>query len=332
MEKLTEKKRDDFENSPNRLEIITITDTHNDYEAILRNLRIHGILDEKGEWKEDANNIHVIHTGDVVNKKNPDKKSLEYLFHLKATAPESCSVQILAGNHEMDYLMGCVGQAPEGSERKLIEGMSLLEISGPVLFLHGYPTRKLLRWILSYVIDEGFSVGEAVAEINRQFSEALEESSSGYTNKLKHFLFGDDKGEKKNPKNKMEKKTEQEKEKTAEQKTKPLFRKILPADYYQKHGNEVSALLAMLGVEVVVHGHARTPKGVQTVGEFKEYLPNITMIGNDVAVSDFKSTKPGESIPGNKWGSTKIIMENTDEGKSSVREMTFVNKDTREKM
>jgi hypothetical protein len=315
------------ESSPNKLEIITITDTHNDYEAILRNLKIHNIIDENGEWRDGVNNVQVIHTGDVINKKNPDKKSLEYMFHLKATAPESCSVEILAGNHEMEYLMGTKGIAEEGSERKLIEGMSLISASGPVLFLHGYPTRKLLRWILSYVTYEEYSVPDAIGEINRQFSEALEESSSGYNNKLKHFLFGE-KAKKKGLVHEAES-LEKKEENTEEiNKPKPLFQKVLPADYYQKHGKEVSELLAKLGIEIVVHGHARTSKGIQRIGEFSKYLPNVTLIDNDVAISEFKSTKPGEPTVGNKWGSTKIIMENSADGKSFVREMSFINKDT----
>ncbi len=327
-----------------KIEIITITDTHNDYEAIIRNLRIHDIIDENGEWKEGVKNIHVIHTGDVVNKKNPDKKSLEYIFHLKATAPKTCSVEILAGNHEMDYLMGKTGPAEEGSERKIIEGMSLLSSAGPVLFLHGYPTRKLLRWIESYTITDGYSVEEAIAEINRQFSEALEESTAGYNNKLSHFLFGDTEEKKKSGAEKENKKLKLENRKIIEddvdtstelpngRKLKPLFRKTLPIDYYQKHGKEVSELLSTLGFDVVIHGHVRSPRGVQSVGEFKEFLPNVTLISNDVAVSDFKSTKVGEPTAGNKWGSTKIIMENNSEGKTIINEMTFVNKDTVEQV
>jgi len=316
------------ESAPGKIEIITITDTHNDLEAIIRNLRIYDIIDEKGEWKEGMRNVQIVHTGDVVNKKDPDKKNLEYIFHLKATAPESCSVQILAGNHEMDYLMSSSGPAEEGSERKLIEGMSLVVVSGPVMFLHGYPTRKLLRWILSYG-----SLEEGINEINRQFSEALEESGWGYNEKLKHFLFGDN-GDKKGHDNKGEKKNAPEKtgENTAEKikkvKIKPLFRKTLPLDYYQAHGKEVESLLSKLGIEIVVHGHQRTPMGAQTVGEFKEFLPNTTLINNDVAVSEFKSTKPGEPVVGNKWGSTKITMKSGEDGKSTVQEMTFVNKNT----
>jgi len=309
------------ETSPGRQEIITITDTHNDLEAILRNLRVYHIINEDGEWKDGVENIHIVHTGDVVNKKDPDKKSLEYLFHLKATAPDSCSVEILAGNHEMDYLMNCSGASEEGSERKLIENMSLVSVSGPILFLHGYPTRKLLRWILSYG-----SLAEGIEEINNQFKEALEETSWGYNSKLRHFLFGDK--QEKQANGEKDRKPEKTEERIEKPKIKPLFRKTMPSDYYKMHGREIAELCKELGIRVVVHGHQRISAGEQSVGESKEYLPGVLLINNDVAVSEFKNTKPGEPPVGNKWGSTKIVMKSGESGENYIQEMFFVNKNT----
>jgi len=93
------------EKPPKEIEIISITDTHNDKEAIINNLRFHHAVDKNGEWEKGARDIHIVHTGDVVNREKPDKKSLEYIFHLKDTAPQGCHVEVLAGNHEISYTL-----------------------------------------------------------------------------------------------------------------------------------------------------------------------------------------------------------------------------------
>ncbi len=280
---------------PNKTEVIAITDTHNDYEAIVRNLRIHGVINERGEWMEGAKNVKIIHTGDVVNKTNPDKQSLEYIVHLKQTAPESCSVEVLAGNHEIEYLMNAAGVAEEGSERKLIaDNMSFLGEDGPILYVHGHPSRTLLKKILS----------KGMTGFNEQFKEAMQLSLSGNNEKLKRFSF---------------------KKKDLKKDEKPYQKKVTLEDYYKIHGPEIQRMLLKLGYRFVVHGHASQQGGVQKMDEFPE-MPEITFINNDVSVSSYKKLEPGETA-GNQWGSLKITMTNAD-GKSAVEEITVVNKNT----
>jgi len=284
----------------NQTEIIALADTHNDLEAIIRNLRLHNVIGEDGEWKEGVKNVRIIHTGDVINKEHPDEKSLEYIFHLKKTAPEDCSVEILAGNHEIEYLMDHSGKKEEGLGRSLMTEMSLLSHLGPVLFLHGHPSRRLLKEILSYG-----SLEDGLNAMNEQFHQAITASMWGDNGQLKRFSF---------------------KKKDIKGEDKPYQKKIVLQDYYKEHGKEVEGLLLKLGIEVVVHGHASQQSGVQTVGEFKEFMPKVTFINNDVSVSKFKKLDPGETA-GNEWGSTKITMKNN-KGASTVSDMVFVNKKT----
>jgi len=296
------------ENGPGEMEIIAITDTHNDTEAIKRNLHLHDVVDKDGEWKKKAHNIRIIHTGDVINKEKPEKKSLEYIFHLKETAPETCSVEVLAGNHEISYTLG-KNEPPEkvGSKREFIAKMSVVSSEGPILFIHGYPTIELLREILSHGSRE-----EGIKAINEQFREAMRESISGNHEKLKRFSYAKSDGS------------------DGEH---PLFWKVLPKDYYLKNGKETEELLEKLGIDIVVHGHVSRQEGVQDVGEFQKnnLMTNTTFINNDVRVSDRKKLDPGET-GGNAWGSLKINLNNGHNGEMAVSGLEFVNKNTYNKL
>ncbi|MCX6738453.1 MAG: hypothetical protein NT098_00175 [Candidatus Parcubacteria bacterium] len=208
-------------------------------------------------------------------------------------------MEVLAGNHEIEYLMNSSCVAEEGSERKMIaDHMTFLTDLGSILYVHGHPSRTLLKKMLS----------KGIAGFNEQFKEAMNESLLGNNEKLKRFSF---------------------KKKDLKKDEKPYQKKVTLEDYYKVHGPEIQRMLLKLGYRFVVHGHASQQGGVQKTDEFPE-MPEITFINNDVSVSTQKKLEPGETA-GNKWGSLKITMANAD-GKSAVEEITVVNKDTYEEV
>lgn len=290
------------EKEPVEVEIITITDTHNDLEAMKKNLCFHGVVDKSGEWDPEAKNIRIVHTGDVINREKPDKKSLDYIFRLKETAPPTCSVEVLVGNHEISYTLHKDEPSTKGnSKRELISQMSLVTHIGPILFLHGYPTLEFLQELSSYG-----SLDEGIAAVNTNFQGAMKESMAGKHQKLSRYNYAKPEVPPEN---------------------KPIFWKSMPKGYYEKNGKEVEALLHTFGIEMVVHGHASRQEGVQRMGEFQQFMPSILFVNNDVTISKFKKLDPGE-VGGNKWGSMKIKLREMEGENDRVTEMEFVNKKT----
>jgi hypothetical protein len=51
---------------------IVFSDTDNDVNSVKNTLRFAGILDEKDELTDNLEGISIFHTGDLIDKKNPD--------------------------------------------------------------------------------------------------------------------------------------------------------------------------------------------------------------------------------------------------------------------
>ncbi|MFA6338640.1 MAG: metallophosphoesterase [Candidatus Paceibacterota bacterium] len=288
-------KAESAEKNPAEVEIIALTDTHNDKKAIIRNLKFHEIVDKNGEWQEGVANLVIVHEGDIINKQNPNSECIEYLMHLKQTAPDGCFVEIQIGNHELEYLVEHAGMQEGKKDCEMIARMSIASHFGPVLFVHGYPTIQLLE-----EITKRGGIQEGVDSLNKQFQDAASNSLSGNKDGLGYFSF------------------EKINNTTGE---KNIFRNIKPEKYYKKHGAEIVALLKQLGIQIVVHGHSGQKKGVQIADEFKEFLPDITMINNDVSVSRYKNEKKKTRL-----GSTKITVVNDEEHTEAVTDIKLVNR------
>lgn len=287
-----------IEHIEKKLEIITLSDTHNDVEAIKENLRLYNIVDGDGKWNSNIENIKIIHTGDLVNKQDPDLTSLRYMRELKDTAPKSCSVEMIAGNHEIDVLQNKPFVIQDPYIEEDIEHMKVLHYDEPVLFMHGYPTRELLETLLTYTDTE-----EGVAELNRLFEQSATEAMQGDPRNISYFSY-----QKKN-------------DITGK---KNIFRDIKPEKYYEKRGEEISDLLDQLGIKIIIHGHKPVKDGVQAKHEFHKHIQGATLIDNDCAVSRTKQDDRKESKV-NHYGSVRVTINNPGDPGSDV-ELHYKNK------
>lgn len=272
------------ERRQHRIEIITISDTDNDVEVLQQNLRLYGIVDKNGEWTPNTRNVKIIHTGDLINKFRPDVTSLVYMRHLKQTAPESCEVLLIAGNHEIEMLerLPFVVSSPYVAED--FKQMRVLHAEGQILFMHGYPTRELL-----YELRKHEDLQAGIAVLNAHYKQSVEEITQGKGSTISDFSY-----------EKLNRVTGE----------KNLFRNIAPDEYYKKHGAEVSALLTEMGIEVVIHGHKPQKGGVQAVGEAARYMPGITLINNDCVVARSRQQSLKKKAKG-LYGSVRVTLRSS---------------------
>ncbi|MGB5716454.1 MAG: metallophosphoesterase, partial [Gammaproteobacteria bacterium] len=137
---------------------IVFSDTDNDVNSVRNTLRFAGILNEKGELTDNLEGITIFHTGDLIDKKNPDPSVVEYWQLLQQDAlTKGCHVKLIVGNHEQEiwqkiragekFGMG-TKQAPWLND--FIESLDLFYVAGPVLFIHGYPTLEFLQTLLHF--------------------------------------------------------------------------------------------------------------------------------------------------------------------------------------
>ncbi|MBF0126677.1 MAG: metallophosphoesterase [Magnetococcales bacterium] len=233
--------------------VVVLSDTDNDITAVKYALQIVGVCDREGTWRKGIRDIRVIHTGDWLNKWDPSAEMLDYFRELSRTAPKGCDLVILNGNHELEILK----QAEKGAfshlgEKRLafIRSRDLLHVFGKTLFLHGYPTGHLLKF-LHQIKKEKNGLNRFNERVRKAFYEG------------RHALFKTDEG-------------------------KVLMGNIKQArHYYQQpcfdgetQGVKISKLLKAMDIHTVVHGH-RPNILVQKDHEFKLETPGIRIVNND---------------------------------------------------
>ena len=241
---------------------IVFSDTDNDMNSVRNTLRFAGILNEKGELTDNLEGLSIFHTGDLIDKKNPDPAVVEYWQLLQQDAlTKGCHVKFIVGNHEQEVWqkiktgekigMG-VKQARWLSE--FIERLDLFYVAGPVLFIHGYPTLEFLQALLHFKETTGKTLNcfntdhykKAFRSVNamRQYAYVRENRRTNYL----------------------------------------LYDVADASGYYKKQGLAVGAVLARLHIDTVVHGHRPQRSGVQVDYEFSKWIPKVRMIGNDTMV------------------------------------------------
>jgi hypothetical protein len=238
------------------------SDTDNDVNSVKNTLRFAGILNEKGKLTDNLEEITIFHTGDLIDKKNPDPSVVDYWQLLQQDAPtKGCHVKLIVGNHEQEIWQKIkagekCGMGAKQADRlnDFIEGLDLFYVAGPVLFIHGYPTFEFLQTLLHYKEVTGKDLNcfntdhykKAFRSVKamRQYAYVRENRQANYL----------------------------------------LYDVADASRYYKKHGRVVSDVLAQLKIDIVVHGHRPQRSGVQVDYEFGKWIPKIRMIGNDTMV------------------------------------------------
>lgn len=253
------------EREPQPERFVSLSDIHNDLRAMQASLEQKKLTDSHGDWRKGVRDVHLVITGDSINKESPNPKVLTYLHHLEQTAPEGCVLTILVGNHELDILTRETQGHDVGLKRKHLEVLEHMQVvckKGPILFLHRYPSLPLIEELATQYNKENGDVHNERWNINTRFKNAMQTRKINPEISLDVFHSCDTGGE-----------------------TQALEGLSTEA-YYEKYGARIRALLERMGVTVIVHGHKRQVSGGQ---HFEEYIPGIVMINNDTGVSSDKN-------------------------------------------
>ncbi|MBF0626695.1 MAG: metallophosphoesterase [Magnetococcales bacterium] len=232
---------------------VVLSDTDNDLRAVQYALKIVGVCDKQGEWRKGIHGIRVIHTGDWLNKWAPSLEMIDYFMVLERSAPKGCDLRILNGNHELEILHRVErGQYQHLGEKRVafIRSRDLVHVFGNTLFLHGYPTLHLLRFLLQ-ILEEKKPLNRFNDRVRKAFYEG------------DHALFRHEEG-------------------------KVLMGNIKRARLYyhgcshdgEKRNAKISKLLKELDIHTVVHGH-RPNILVQKDEAIEMDTPGIRIVNND---------------------------------------------------
>jgi len=241
---------------------IVLSDTDNDIRSVENLLRFTGILNENGELTDNLQGITIIHTGDFIDKKNPDFSVVEYWQSFQQDViANGCHVKFIVGNHEQEIWQKLRAGERYGKDanqihrlKDFIESMDLFYVAGPVLFIHGYPTLEFLQTLLHFSEVTGKNLNCFNAD---HYKKAFRSISA-----IKQYSY-------------------------VKEKRQPNYLLYNMADarrYYKKQGRTVGDVLARLKIGVVVHGHRPQRSGVQVDYEFGKWIPGVRMIGNDTMV------------------------------------------------
>jgi hypothetical protein len=206
--------------------------------------------------------VTIVHTGDLIDKKNPDFSVVQYWQYLQQDAlTKGCHVKLIVGNHEQDIWQKIRAGEKCGMRAKqadwlndFIEGLDLFYVAGPVLFVHGYPTLEFLKALLHFKEVTGKDLNYFNADHYKKAFRSV--------NAIRQYAYV-----------------------RANRKINYLLYDVADASrYYKKHGRAVSAVFAQLKIDIVVHGHRPQRSGIQVDYEFCKSIPNVRMIGNDTMV------------------------------------------------
>jgi hypothetical protein len=241
---------------------IVFSDTDNDVSSVRKTLCFAGILNVKGELADNLEGITIVHTGDLIYKKNPDSSVVEYWQHLQQDAlTRGCHVKLIVGNHEQEIWQKIRAGEKCGTGAKqadwlnnFIESLDLFYVAGPVLFVHGYPTLEFLQTLLHFKEVTGKDLNYFNADHYKKAFRSV--------NAIRQYAYV-----------------------RASRKTNYLLYDVADASrYYKKRGRAVGAVLAQLKIDIVVHGHRPQRSGIQVDYEFCKWIPKVRMIGNDTMV------------------------------------------------
>lgn len=250
---MSKKKREAAAHLKNVRHTLVLSDTDNDLHSVKYALWLTGLCNRQGRWRKWVRRFCVVHTGDWLNKSNPDPEVVIFFHALKRSAPKSCEVVLLVGNHEVEILQ----RAAAGIRTRLtrdhlafIRQQDVLHVSGNILYIHGYPTLHLLA-LLVQVKKEGAGLNV----FNQRFRKAFHEGRYAlFKGREGLEMIGDIRH------------------------VKQYYARV--GVERETHGVHVGHLLKRLGVDTVIHGH-RPNLSIQLDYEFQVEIPGIRMINND---------------------------------------------------
>ena len=274
---------------------IVFSDTENGIDPVVNTLRFTGVLGEKGGLADELAGLSILHTGDLIDKKNPDPAVVAYWQKLQQDArAKGGQVRLIAGNHELEIWQQIrsgekFGMSAEqlGRVNNFIESLDLFHVAGPVLFMHGYPTLEFLQVLLHFRDTTGKTLNcfnadhykKAFKSVNasKQYAYVRRNRRSGYL----------------------------------------LYDVADASRYYKKQGREVGAVLSRLKIDTVVHGHRPQRSGVQADKEYLKWIPQVRMIGNDTMVR--RRGLGATLIRQESGGELDVVFINTKTGSKKLR-------------
>ena len=283
---------------------IVFSDTDNDVNSVRNTLRFMGILNGKDRLADNLAGIGIFHTGDLVDKKNPDTSVVKYWQDLQQDAlTRGCHIKLMAGNHEQEIWQKIRAGETFGLGAKqvrwlneFIEGLDLFYVAGPVLFMHGYPTLEFLRTLLHFKETTGKDLNCFNADHYKKAFRSIKA--------MKLYAY----------------------ERESRQTNYLLYDVADASRYYKKQGRLVGVILAKLQIGIVIHGHRPQHSGVQVDYEFGKWIPNIRMIGNDTIVR--RRGIGATVIRTTPDGALDMVFINTKTGSKKLRKR--IQKDLRE--
>jgi hypothetical protein len=240
--------------------VLAIGDCENETSAVEASLRFAGLLGKQGKIRAKTRGAEIVQTGDLLYKNAPSADVVGFWEDLRTNAAAAdCSVHLVAGNHELEIwrrLQSGERLGLKHGERRAMQGLirttGLFHAAGSILFIHGYPTVKLLRHVQAYRV----GTGKDINDYNRDcFRASLDDPK-----RLARYAYP----------------------------RRDACRGCLlhdlpsPARYYRRHGREVAALLGSLGINLVIHGHRPERSGIQKDYELRRWLPGVRMISGDI--------------------------------------------------
>lgn len=242
--------------------IITFSDTDNDTECVSSTLEFAELVGADGALTEELAGLSIVHTGDVLDKKAPNFEASDYWIELEGeVSKRGGAVKVLAGNHEQELWQRVKSGEDYGASQKtlsrvcsFVENLDLFYVDGPVMFIHAYPTVGFLQTLLRYRNDTGSHLNDFNSEHYREAFESndllAQYSGVGGETNEHHILYDFDEVK----------------------------------AHYKEYGAEISATLAEMEIDVLIHGHRPQHSGVQADYEFARWVPDIRIVGNDTVV------------------------------------------------
>ncbi|MBF0159148.1 MAG: metallophosphoesterase [Magnetococcales bacterium] len=235
------------------LRMVVFSDTDNDTETVRYALWLLGVCDRQGSWRDHVRHITIVHTGDWLNKFNPDPHALDFFKKLQQSAPPTCRVIMLNGNHELELLRRSESVETlllTPSDLEFIRNQNIIYIEQNTLFVHGYPNLELLTCLRQL-----WKENVPLNHFNDRFRKAFFQGEMALF-RLREGLemLGD-----------LADDSQFYNQCTAEGLT---------------NGEKVSNLLLSLGIHIVVHGH-KPNNSVQLDDELGDEVPGVRFINND---------------------------------------------------
>lgn len=276
---------------------IIFSDSDNDVVCINQTLKFLGLLNKKGKLKKRIEGFAIIHTGDLINKRAPNHKTMDYWRALYGDAfLKGGCVKIIGGNHEQEAWQSLIDGSRIGLNKNqelqlkaFVEEMDIIYVDEPLLLIHGYPTIEFLKTLLQY--------RETTGKLINWFNEDHFRKAFRSLEAINQYAY---------VKGKMGKNY-------------LLYDVQEAASYYKSNSSELVQLFKELGIRLVIHGHRPQRSGLQTDYEFSRWLPGVRMVGNDICIKKWGIGATIVNIDAD--GNTVVFLVNIKSNKGKLRKM-----------